>query len=64
MRISDNLIYSLFVGVVIGMVISDFAYSIHLLTRLKHFKDEEIVKFDEYKKEWKLKRMMEKNRKD
>lgn len=62
--VSQHLIYSLFIGIVLGMIIADFAYSIHLLTKLKQFKDKEIIKFDEYRKEWKLKRMMEKNRKD
>lgn len=47
--ISDNLIYTYFIGIVIGMIVVDFAYSFHLATRLRQFKKYEIIKFDEYK---------------
>ena len=36
--ISENLIYTYFVGVVIGAILVDFAYSVHLASKLKQFK--------------------------
>ena len=47
--ISENLIYTFFVGLVIGMVIVDFAYSIHLLTKLKEFKETQSMRYEEVK---------------
>ena len=47
--ISENLIYTFFVGLVIGMVIVDFAYSIHLLTKLKKFKETQSMRYEEVK---------------
>ena len=47
--ISDNLIYTYFVGVVIGMMIVDLSYSIHLATKLKHFKEYRSLRFEEFK---------------
>lgn len=55
--ISDNLIYTYFVGAVIGMIIVDLSYSIHLATKLKEFKEMQGLRFEEFKKE--LKRKME-----
>ena len=49
--ISDNLIYSYFVGAVIGMIIVDVAYSIHLASRLKEFKELNDIRFEEFRKE-------------
>lgn len=47
--VSDDPIYSYFIGVVIGMLIVDFAYSIHLLTKLIKLKNIGIIKFDEFR---------------
>ena len=47
--ISDNIIYSFFIGIVIGMMLVDLAYAIHLATRLKKFKAKETVRFDEWR---------------
>lgn len=47
--ISENLIYSYFIGLVIGMILVDLAYSIHLMTKLKSFKEYEHLKFDEFR---------------
>ena len=51
--ISDNLIYTYFVGAVIGMMVVDFSYSVHLATKLKQFKDLSDLRFEEFKKEFK-----------
>ncbi len=48
--LSDNLIYTYFIGIVIGMVIVDFAYSIHLATKLKEYKEVSDMRFEEFKK--------------
>ena len=53
--ISENLIYTYFVGAVIGAIIVDFAYSIHLATKLKEFKELQGLRFEEFKKEFKKK---------
>ena len=53
--ISENLIYTYFVGGVVGAMIVDFAYSIHLATKLKEFKDYRDLRFEEFKKELKRK---------
>ena len=53
--ISENLIYTYFVGGVVGAMIVDFAYSIHLATKLKEFKEYRDLRFEEYKKELKRK---------
>ena len=47
--ISDNLIYSFFIGVVIGMILVDLAYALHLATRFKELKAKETVRFDEWR---------------
>ena len=48
--ISENLIYTFFIGIVIGMIIVDFAYSVHLATKkvnsIKESKKLEIVNID------------------
>ncbi len=51
--ISDNLIYTYFIGLVVGMVIVDLAYSIHLATKLQKFKEYQNLRFEEFKKEFK-----------
>ena len=51
--ISENLIYTYFVGAVIGAMIVDFAYSIHLATKLKEFNELQGLRFEEFKKEFK-----------
>ena len=51
--ISENLIYTYFVGLVVGMIIVDFSYSVHLATRLKDFKELSGLRFEEFKKQLK-----------
>ena len=51
--ISENLIYTYFVGAVIGAMLVDFAYSVHLATKLKEFKELQNLRFEEFKKEFK-----------
>ena len=53
--ISDNLVYAYFVGAVIGMMVVDFAYSVHLATKLKEFKELQGLRFEEIKKEFRRK---------
>ena len=53
--ISENLIYTYFIGIVIGMMIVDFAYSIHLATKLKEYKELQDLRFEEFKKALKQK---------
>ena len=61
--ISENLIYTYFVGAVIGAMLVDFAYSIHLASKLKQFKEYSDLRFEEFKKEFK-KRIKEIRSKD
>ena len=51
--ISENLIYTYFVGGIIGAMCVDLAYSIHLATRLKEFKELQDLRFEEFKQELK-----------
>lgn len=53
--LSENLIYTYFVGAVIGAVFVDVAYSIHLATKLKKLKELQTLRFDELKKRFKEK---------
>lgn len=53
--ISENLIYTYFVGGVMGMMLVDFSYSIHLATKLKEFKELGDLRFEDFKKEFKKK---------
>lgn len=53
--IAENLIYTYFIGAVIGAMIVDFAYSIHLATKLKVFNEYRALRFEEFKKEFKNK---------
>ena len=52
---AENLIYTYFIGAVIGAMIVDFAYSIHLATKLKVFNEYRALRFEEFKKEFKNK---------
>ncbi|MCR5506164.1 MAG: putative ABC transporter permease [Bacilli bacterium] len=47
--ISENLIYSFFVGLVCGMMIVDFAYSLHIGIKVKKAAGELTVKYEEFK---------------
>lgn len=51
--ISENLIYTYFVGGVMGAIVVDLSYSIHLATKLKEFKELQGLRFEEFKKEFK-----------
>ena len=51
--ISENLIYTFFVGGVVGAMVVDLFYSIHLATKLKQFKEMQGLRFEEFKKEFK-----------
>ena len=53
--ISENLIYTFFVGGVVGAMVVDLSYSIHLATKLKQFKEMQRLRFEELKKEFKKK---------
>lgn len=53
--ISENLIYTYFVGGVMGMMLVDFSYSIHLATKLKEFRELGDLRFEDFKKEFKKK---------
>ena len=53
--ISDNLIYTYFVGMVIGAMLVDFAYSVHLATKLKDYKELASLRFEDFKVELKKK---------
>ncbi len=49
--LSDNIIYCFFVGIVIGMMIVDFAYSLHLGIKVKKIADtiNEKIRFEDFK---------------
>ena len=49
--ISENLIYTYFVGVVMGAIAVDFAYSIHLASKLRDYKELASLRFEDFKKE-------------
>ena len=51
--ISENLIYTYFVGMVMGAMAVDFTYSIHLATKLKEYKEIANLRFEDFKKELK-----------
>ena len=53
--ISENLIYTYFVGAVIGATCVDFAYSIHLASKLRDYKEFASLGFEDFKKELKIK---------
>jgi uncharacterized membrane protein len=60
--ISENLIYTYFVGMVMGAMAVDFAYSIHLATKLKEYKEIANLRFEDFKKE--LKNRLKNSRKN
>lgn len=47
--ISENLIYTYFIGAVMGMMLVDFSYSVHLATKLKEVKEAQNLRFEEFK---------------
>ena len=49
--ISENLIYTYFIGMVMGAMVVDFAYSLHLATKLKEYKEIADLRFEDFKKE-------------
>ena len=49
--ISENLIYTYFIGGVVGAMIVDFAYSLHLGIKVKQFAELSSQRFDSIKKE-------------
>lgn len=49
--ISENLIYTYFVGGVVGAMLVDLAYSIHLATKLKEYKASADMRFEDFRKE-------------
>lgn len=51
--ISENLIYTYFIGMVMGAMAVDFAYSIHLATKLKEYQSIANLRFEDFKKELK-----------
>lgn len=62
--ISENLIYTYFIGAVIGMMVVDFAYSIHLATRIKEFSSSQTERFEELRHQFrsKIKQLKQKTR--
>ena len=48
--LGDNLIYTYFVGIVLGMILVDLAYSIHLATKLKEFKEAHSMRYEDFRK--------------
>lgn len=52
--ISENLIYTYFVGAVMGAIAVDFAYSVHLATKLKDYKELAHLRFEDFKRELKI----------
>ena len=53
--ISENLIYTYFIGLVIGAMFVDLAYSIHLATKIRQIKETGNERFEELKKKWREK---------
>ena len=49
MFIAEYPIYVFFIGIVIGMIMVDFAYSLHLGLMIRKVTDQALVKFDEFK---------------
>ena len=47
--IAQYPLYVFFIGVVIGMIVVDFCYSLHLATMIKKVANKTVVKFDELK---------------
>ena len=49
----DNVIYTFFIGLVIGMMIVDFAYSLHLGIILRKATGDALIRYESFKKETK-----------
>ena len=49
MFVSKNTIYDFFIGIVVGMMIVDFAYSLHLGFKIKKFSADAVIKFEQLK---------------
>ena len=47
--IAENPIYDYFIGLVIGMMLVDLAYSLHLGLKVKKFSNNMVIKFEEFK---------------
>ena len=47
--IAQYPLYVFFIGIVVGMMIVDFAYSLHLATMIKKVSEQATIKFDEFK---------------
>ena len=48
--LSENLIYTFFIGAVVGMMVVDFAYSLHLGLKIQQFRELQGMRFEEFKK--------------
>lgn len=57
--ISDNLIFTFFIGIVVGMMIVDTCYSIHLGVKLKKASGDLTIRFEKFKLETKEKHKQE-----
>lgn len=51
--ISDNLIYTFFIGIVIGMMIVDACYSLHIGMKIKKVSDNLTIRYEDFKEELK-----------
>ena len=47
--IAQYPLYVFFIGVVVGMMVVDFCYSLHLATMIKKFSEQATIKLDEFK---------------
>ncbi len=47
--IADYPLYVFFIGIVVGMMVVDFCYSLHLATMIKKFSEQATIKLDEFK---------------
>ena len=47
--IAEYPLYVFFIGIVVGMMVVDFAYSLHLATMIKKVSAQATIKFDEFK---------------
>lgn len=49
LAIAENPIYDYFIGLVIGMMLVDLAYSLHLGLKIKNLSNNMVIKFEEFK---------------
>ncbi len=47
--IAEYPLYVFFIGIVVGMMVVDFCYSLHLATMIKKVSEQATIKFDEFK---------------